>query len=178
MSKSAFMILILIALFALAGCSEYTFGGPGSEVELIENERVEFELRYLDNNDEGPRYDVALTLPDEWVGSMETLNRGNSVTFRYLDDDQEDDEEGEPLFYIEALSNAQYWEQIGSYPGQFYSFKNTSDTYFIYHFPIDPYYSGLEEAQFDAFVDMLPDVFASAEVNRIQEDAPLVSVQQ
>jgi len=164
MSRFYRIFLFGVALLALAGCSQYTFGSGQSDVETIEDTTVTRTLQYFDNNDEGPRYNVSLDLPEEWVGQFETRNEGNSLAFRYLVD--EDDEQGSPLFYVEALSNAQYWEQIGSYPGQYFNIANTADTYFIYYLPVDAYYSGLNQDEFDALAAIVPDIVESVEVVR------------
>lgn len=156
-------IFIIIALLA-AGCTQYTFGGDDNKVEAIDDTVITRELRYLDNNTRGPVYEVVLEVPEEWVGSFETRTRGNSLVFNYFTDD--DDETGSPIFFIDALSNAQYWEQIGSFPTQYKNIANTADTYFIYNLPLDDFYSGLPEDEFDDLADAVPAIIESIQVVR------------
>lgn len=167
MSLSFRIILLGIAIVALVGCNQYSFGSGESSVESVDQSTVVRELQYFDNNTEGPLYEVSLTVPDGWVGEFEILDRGNSLVFRYLKD--EDTKTGAPIFYLEALSNAQYWEQIGSYPGQYVNIANTADTYFIYHLPIDPFYSGLDEDEYEELADQVPDVIGSFEAVRVDD---------
>lgn len=164
MSFRVRFIILVVALFTVIGCSEFSPEEP--EVTRLEETSLVRTLQYNDRGD-GPRYDVSLMVPEEWVGDYDTLNRGNSLAFRRLED--ADDESGRPVFYIEALSNAQYWEQIGSYPGQYVNIANTADTYFVYYFPIDPYYSGLTEAEFDDLKAQVPEIVRSINIERVEE---------
>jgi len=157
----------MLALLLVTGCSEYSFGGNKSETAAIDNNTEVVTLQYLDNSDEGPLYELTFTVPDRWVGQFETLNRGNSVVFQYLED--EDDESGAPFFYVEALSNAQYWEQIGSYPQQYVNINNTADTYFIHDVPTFAHYSGIAEDEFDSYIEEMYQVVQSISITRVEE---------
>lgn len=155
MFKSVRLLVLIVGLVILAGCSQYSTGG-NPEFQDVDDTVVVRSLQYLDDNTAGPEYLVSFEVPEEWVGTFETRTRGNSLVFQYVED--EDDTTGSPVFYIDALSNAQYWEQIGSYPGQYTNIKNTADTYFVYHAPRDAYYSGLDEEEFAALYATIPDV--------------------
>lgn len=168
-------MLLALAVLALTGCTQYAFGGSKSDVEAVDSVTVVRTLQYLDNNTQGPRYELTFTVPESWVGQFQTLNQGNSLIFRYVDDaDDEDLDEdempsGSPVFFIDALSNAQYWEQIGGYPGQYKMFANAADTYFIYHLPIDSFYSGLSDEDFEALAAEVPAIMQSVEVVRVAD---------
>lgn len=162
------VLVLMLALLLLTGCSEYSFGGNKSETATI-NDRTEVRtLQYLDNSTEGPLYELTFTVPERWVGQFETLNRGNSLLFRYLEND--DDENGSPFFYIEALSNAQYWEQIGSYPQQYVNINNTADTYFIHDVPTFAHYSGIPDDEFDSYVAEIDELVNSISIALVEED--------
>lgn len=161
------VLIVMFSLLLLTGCSEYSFGGNKSETSAI-NERTETRtIQYLDNSDEGPLYELTFTVPERWVDRFETLNRGNSILFRYFEN--EDDETGSPFFYIEALSNAQYWEQIGSYPQQYVNINNTADTYFIHDVPTFAHYSGIPEDEFDSYIAEMYDVARSVTIERVED---------
>jgi hypothetical protein len=102
-------------------------------------------------------------VPADWVGQFETVNEGNTLVFNYI---TENDRRA-PIFFIEALSRPQYWEQIGSYPGQYTNLVNTFDTYIIYHLPIDAYYSGLPRVEFEALAEDVPDIVASIQTEAV-----------
>lgn len=163
--KYRLLVFVLVLLIASTGCSQYSFGGPESRVESIDDIHVVRSMRYFDENTEGPEYTVSVVVPDGWVDEFETLNKGNSLAFRYLKDD--DDIAGSPIFYLELLSNNQYWEQIGGFPGQFVTVLNTADTYFIYRLPPDAFYSGLQEEDFDAIAALVPEIMSSLIVARV-----------
>lgn len=173
------LTLLALAMLALTGCTQYAFGGNQSEVETIDGTTITRTLQYLDDNTAGPLYELTFTVPDGWVDEFQTLNRGNSLVFRYITEDEDDadadddDEDREPagslIFTIDALSNAQYWEQIGSYPGQYKNITNTADTYFIYNLPIDAYYSGLADEEFDELAADVPAVIQSVEWVRVAD---------
>lgn len=159
-----FLLLLLVVAAVLAGCNQYSLA-TGSEFEAVEDSSVVRSLQYLDDRDAGPEYEITVTLPEDWVGRFETRTRGNSIVFRYLAD-EDDAESGTAIFYIDALSNAQYWEQVGGYPGQYTNIVNTADTYFVYHLPIDAYYSGLDEDDFEALAAAVPEIAQSLQVVR------------
>ncbi|NJL94525.1 MAG: hypothetical protein HC915_12785 [Anaerolineae bacterium] len=164
-SKSTCLILLSVALLALAGCTEHTFGGDRSEVSPIADQTVVQAIRYLDDNTEGPSYQITVTVPEAWAAQFEVENRGNAIVFRYLRGPEET-RVAAPFLFIDALSNEQYWEQIGSYPGQFTNISNTADTYFVYHHPIDEFYLRISEDDFEALVDAVPEVIRSVEIVR------------
>ncbi len=167
------LVLLGIALIALTlvGCSSRAFGGFPLDVQTVDTSDLVRTIQYLDDENIGPLYTLSLTVPEEWVGVFETTNVGNSIVFEYIIEPEEEDgfETRSPIFYIDALSNSQYWEQIGSYPGQYKNIINTGDTYMIYHLPIDAYYSGLTEEEFEAFAAIVPDIIASVETNRAEQ---------
>jgi len=132
------IMLLSGMLMLLAGCGR-AFGSFEPVAEPVDDATVVRPIQYLEGLEDGPLYEVAITLPEEWVGRFVTRNNGNVIHFDYVTES----ERQAPIFSIEALSEAQFWEQIGSYPGQQTNIVNTPDTYFIYHLPIDSWYSGL-----------------------------------
>lgn len=169
-SRLVLWVMALMSL-TLVGCGSRAFGGFGVNVEAIDQPDLVRTIQYLDDENIGPLYDISFTVPESWVGLFETSNYRNSIVFEYVIPPQDEDgfARRSPIFYVEALSNAQYWEQIGSYPGQYVNIVNTGDTYVIYHMPIEAYYSGLSEAEFEAFAAEVPAIVASIVANRAQQ---------
>ena len=77
--------------------------------------------------------------------------------FDYITDSGETAE----IFYVEALSTSQYWQQNGAHPGSYTNIVNRGNTYFIYYLPIDVYYSGLSATEFATFAEAVPGIVAS-----------------
>lgn len=157
-----FIVIFALAVM-LAGCGTGTWGSLNQEVQAVEGTEVSVTLRYIDTNRVGPDYTLTLTLPEEWAGKFQTRNRRNTVIFEYIGERR-----AHPIFTIDALSNAQYWNQIGSLPGQFTAFANTADTYLIYHVPIDAFHSGLPAAEFRALAAQVPDLIATHTLARVR----------
>jgi hypothetical protein len=153
--KSRILLLALLALIftGLTGC-----GGAfiGNETMSVDSESVTAQLQFADGAKVGPLYNVAVTVPADWVGHFETRNLGNKIYFEYATDNG-----GAEIFFIEALSPSQYWAQSGSHPGSYVNIVNRGDTYFVYHLPIDAYYSGLPEEEFLSFSEAVPGIVAS-----------------
>lgn len=147
------LALLALAVVALAGC-----GGSFlmNETLSVDSDTVVVQLQYMDGAEVGPLYDVEVVVPSDWVGEFETRNVGNKLYFDYVTDFG-----GAEVFYIEALSESQYWEQNGAHPGSFTNIVNRGDTYFIYHLPIDAYYSGLSEDDFLSFSEAVPGIVES-----------------
>jgi hypothetical protein len=146
-------ILLSLLILLVAACAPNE-NPLALEVEAISDQAVVRTIQYVDGQEVGPLYNFSLTVPQDWVGEFETRKEGNTVAFAYTGAG----ERSSPVFFVEALSNSQYWEQIGSYPGQFTNIVYTSDTYFIYYMPIDPYYSGLERAEFERLAEPVPEI--------------------
>jgi hypothetical protein len=152
-ARFVFVTLIMTVLL-LTGCAG-AFGG--SEVTPVDSQTVTAPLQYLDRVQRGPLYNVSVDVPAEWVGEFEMLNTGNVLQFRYVGEAKK----AGPLFYIEALSAKQYWKASGSYPASQVNIVNRGDTYFVYHLPIDAFYSGLSPDAFEALAAAVPQVVAS-----------------
>lgn len=163
--------ILILTLLGLVGCS----GGVGGLVEIspVDDTTLVREIQYLDDQREGPMYNITLDIPEEWVGQFETATQDNRITFDFIvEDDRNND--GEPdgtratIFSIEALSIDQYWNQIGSYPGDYHNLLFTADTYFIYYLPQFAYYSGLSDEDFEVFKELVPSVAQSLSAERIE----------
>jgi hypothetical protein len=157
------LLFLSLAMLALVGCGSRSFGSLSVQTEPIETATITRTLQFIESNRLGPVYRISLTVPDEWVGRSQTRNRGNSLVFEFLN------ERGRsaPIFSLDALSNAQYWEQIGNLPGDYNSIINTADTYIVYHLPITAFYSGLPAAQFQALAEAVPGIIQSISVTRL-----------
>ncbi|MBK7894507.1 MAG: hypothetical protein WAS33_08110 [Candidatus Promineifilaceae bacterium] len=153
--KSRVFLLALLGLlvFGLVGC-----GGSflANETLPIASETVTAQLQFVDGAEVGPMYDVEVVVPADWVGQFETRNVGNKLYFEYATEAG-----GAEVFFIEALSMSQYWAQNGSHPGSYTNIVNRGDTYFIYHLPIDAYYSGLSDEDFSIFSAAVPGIVDS-----------------
>lgn len=155
MKQSRFVVLALV-LVLLAGCGR-AFGGFDPQTQPVTSQEVVLPVQYWDGLQPGPLYQVTITLPEDWVGKFATSNNGNQVAFNL----SERPDRPAPIFTISALSERQYWEQIGGYPGSYRSILSTGDTHFIYHLPIDPYYSGLTPDVYSALAGQVPGVITS-----------------
>lgn len=158
------MFLLGIVMLTLVGCGSRSFGGFGIDVQPIDDIVVTRSIQYVEYNRVGPAYSVTFTVPESWVGQFQTRARGNTLVFEYTGAS----EFGSPIFTVDALSNAQYWEQIGSFPGQYKNLLNTADTYIIYTLPIDSFYSGLPDAQFEEFASAVPTIVTSFDAQRVE----------
>lgn len=153
-SKWIFFLLIVL-LFTLSSCVGSVLQ---NETTPIADSAVALQMQFLDGSEPGPLYDVSFEVPSDWVGQYQVRNFGNRVTFESAGTGTG----SEYLLSIEALSPAQYWRQSGSYPGSYVNIVNKGDTYFIYHLPIDSYFTtSLDDEAFEAFSAQVPDVIAS-----------------
>jgi hypothetical protein len=159
MKQSRFVVLALI-LGLLAGCGR-AFGGFEPQTQSVTTKEIVLPVQYLEGLQAGPLYQVTITLPDDWVGKFATSNNGNIVSFNFNEKADRAQRAPAPIFSISALSERQYWKQIGGYPGSYKSILSTGDTYFIYYLPIDPYYSGLAPEAYSALAQQVPGVITS-----------------
>jgi hypothetical protein len=184
MAKTRIVLFSIVALLVLVGC-----GANRTALEStgpIESADVVAQVQYLDGPTEGPMYEISMMVPEEWVGQFEVANYGNRIVFEYLipldEEDQADLEAGETVrqrkatvLWIDALSRAQYWEQIGSYPGDWINILFTADTYFAYQrvasLPDLPALSGLPEEVYFELVAAVPDIIASFDAVRLDQAA-------
>lgn len=155
----------LLALL-LAGCG-LTADSFGLAVEPVGETTVVRSVRYIQGREEGPAYQLTLTVPDEWVGNFVTRNTGNVLHFDYVAGSGEP----APLFSIEALSFGQLWMQTSSYAGEQVNVRSTLNTYFVYRMPIDAYYSGLPPETFEAITAQVPAVVSTLAV-QVAPEAP------
>jgi len=153
-SRIALFTLLITVFLLLTGCVG-SFGAD--QVAAVDSSVVSTAMHYVDGSTKGPVYNVSLAVPDAWVGQFTTRNVGNTVTFSYTPSEGE----SKLIFTIEALSPTQYWQASGSYPASQTNIVNLSDTYFVYHLPIDTFYSGLSQEQFLTFAEAVPDIVAS-----------------
>lgn len=161
--RSIFFLLLGLALLTLVGCQGRAFGAATAETVPVDEVEVVRSIQYLENREAGPVYEFSLTVPDAWVGQFETTTSGNSIAFEFINESLR----RAPIFFVEALSTEQYWEQIGSYPGDYTNLAATNDTYFIYYLPIDAYYSGLSDEEYAAFAELVPEILQSFEYQRV-----------
>lgn len=156
-------LLATLLVLLLAGCGR-SFGSFEPVAAPVTDKVVTGTLQYLLRLDEGPQYNFTMTLPDAWVGKIAMRNSGNVLFFDYLND------AGDPVpfFTIEALSEEQLWKQEGGYPGYRSSIINTVDTYFLYHLPVDAYYSGLPKDSYKSLADGVASTVNTFAVTRVQ----------
>lgn len=184
MAKTRIVLFSLVALLVLVGC-----GANRTALEstgAIDSTDVVAQVQYLDGPTEGPMYEISMTVPEEWVGQFEVANYGNRIVFEYLQpldaDDQADLEAGEEvrrrksqILWIDVLSRAQYWEQIGSYPGDWINILFTADTYFAYQrvdgLPDLVTLSGLPEDDYFELIESVPGIIASFDAVRMDQSA-------
>lgn len=150
-----FVTLSLLVLL-LTGCMG-AFGSFEPQAQPVAESVLVLPVRYLDGKNIGPEYHVSLTLPEEWVGQFVANNNGNVIEFDFT----KTPGGKAPIFSISALSERQYWEQVGSYPGTYRNVYSTGDTFFVYHLPRDAYYSGLTAETFKGFADQVPGIMTT-----------------
>lgn len=151
--KFRYLCVVILMLAFAAGCANVA---SPPEVSAVQSAEVTSQLQFHDRLDRGPAYNVTVTVPDSWVGNFEVRNVGNVVYFDYTGGDRSAE-----IFSIEALSPAQYWKASGSQPNSHTNLKNLGDTYFVYHLPIDAFYSGLPDAEFDELAAAVANVVVS-----------------
>lgn len=155
-SKSRVFLLAVLALvmLALTGC-----GGSflKNETTAVSTETVSAQLQFVDGSEVGPLYNMTVDVPADWVGQFETRNVGNKIYFEFVTDSGNSAQ----IFFIEALSTSQYWQQSGNHPSSYVNIVNRGDTYFIYYLPIDAYHSGLPDEQFLSLAEAVPQIVAS-----------------
>lgn len=139
--RGARTVCAVLILLLMAGCANLS-SSPAQSAEINSN-NVSSTLQYRDQSGQGPLHSVMVTVPDNWVGSFTTRNVGNVVYFDYTGG-----EHPAEIFSIEALSPDQYWKASGAQPNSHTNLRNVGDTFFVYHLPIDAYYSGLPEDEF------------------------------
>ena len=155
MTKQLRLAVLITLILLLTGCSG-AFGDYPTTTEAVTDATVVRSLQFIDEGNLGPVYTFSIDIPDEWVGQVQTRNDGNSIYFDYVTENG-----AAPIFFIEALSVAQFWEQVGSYPGIYDDIQWTRDTYFIYHLPRDAYYSGLSKELYQALSAVVPQVITT-----------------
>lgn len=160
MAKPKYFILLALLMVSLVGCSTRAFGKLTSDVQPIDATEVVRSIQFIDESELGPVYDISFTVPQDWVGNFETRLEGSTLIFEM----ETDNARGAPIFFVEALSEAQYWEQIGSYPGQYTNIIVTPDTYVIYYLPLDSFYSGLSDDEYADLAAQVPEIVASFEL--------------
>lgn len=158
-SKRASLLLSIVVLLVLAGCG----GGYAEVSESVDGSSVVRMMQYGDSLDRGPQYNVSMDLPSDLAGQLVTQNAGNILKFDYINER----ERTVPLFRLEALSEAQYWKQIGGYPGQVRTLRNTGDTVFIASMPIDSFYSGMDEDTYAGMVDSITEALSTVSIERV-----------
>lgn len=154
--KSRFIaVLVIAAIFiVLTGCAGVSVSNPEASVD---SPTVAAQLQYVDGVKVGPLYNMSVTVPDTWVNQFKVRSVGNSLYFDYITPSGA----AAPVFFIEALSSSQFWEQNGSLPGSYRSIVNQGETYFIYHLPRDSYYSGLSTEEFTALAETVPGIIST-----------------
>lgn len=162
--RSAFLAVVLVIL---AGCSRGQFGGYAQQIEPITDTEMVRMLQHFDGTDAGDLYTLSMSVPESWVGQFETRTEGNKIVFNYL----RESGSRAPIFTIEALSEAQYWKQIGSYPETHINLSNLDSTYFVYSVPKDAFYSGLTTDQFDAFAEQVRQAVTTFRVEAVDDPA-------
>lgn len=158
-AKQASLILSVVAVLVLAGCG----GGFPIVTEPVDSALVVRTMQYGDSIERGPEYSVAIEMPSEWTNQLVTRNSGNILKFNYITET----ELTVPFFAIEALSESQYWQQIGSYPGQVHTLRNTGETFFIASVPRDSFYSSLDDATYSGMVDSLTKALGTVSIERV-----------
>jgi hypothetical protein len=154
--KSRLVLFLVLALVLLLTACAGPFG-QSPVTETISNATVSVPMNFVEARRVGPVYDVSVTVPGDWVNQFTVRNEGNIIQFNYKDSSGLE----RFVFSIEALSDRQYWQQSGSYPGSQVNIVNLGDTYFVYHLPIDTFYSGLGAEEFQAFAAVVPEIVAS-----------------
>ncbi|MCB0076331.1 MAG: hypothetical protein KDD73_02835 [Anaerolineales bacterium] len=155
-------IVLLFGMLLMTGCG---MAAHTTEpvVEAVNDSQIVRTLGYVesDTNKNGPRYDVGLALPDEWVGRVETRETPNVLYFDY----RMEGGETAQLFAIEALSERQWAQQSGSSQTAHDELLHNRETVFVYNVAADPYFAGLARDDYDALVAQLPSVVQSLTVS-------------
>lgn len=147
-------LLVAVVALLLIGCSATL---SKNESSTIDSSDFSTTLQFFDRFENGPVYDVSMTLPEEWVGEYLLRNQGNAIFFDRIDQFNQQTQ----ILSIEALSPGQYWEMSGSYPNSHTNIVNKGDTYFVYTMPIDSYYTGMSEEEMAEFAARLPTLLES-----------------
>jgi hypothetical protein len=155
---NARILLVGIVGLLLFACSSTL---SKNEREAINSTELNTTLQFFDRFDDGPVYDVSMTLPADWVGEYELRNQGNAIYFDRVDQFNQQTQ----VLSIEALSADQYWKMSGSYPNSHTNIVNKGDTYFVYYLPIDSYYTGMSEEEMAAFSASVPALIDSFVAN-------------
>lgn len=166
-----FFSLMLLVLLVSCAPGAGTFGGFDIQAEPVLSEVVTRPIQYYDEGELGPLHAFSVLVPEEWVGEFDTTFDRNQVTFNFL----RPNGIRAPIFSIQALSYAQFWEQNGSYPSQFENLGVSGNTYFIYNLPIDAYYSGLPDEEFDLLSAVVPEVLVSFQAAEIESSDALLT---
>lgn len=154
--KTRLTIFVLaLAMVFLTGCAVSSSNNMREELSTD----YSTTLRYADQAERGPTYDVSLTLPSEWVDRFTVRNRGNAIVFDPVDQFNNQSQ----VLTIEALSMDQYWKMSGSYPNSHTNLINKGDTYFVYYVPIDPFYTGVSEEEMAEFMADIPAILETFE---------------
>lgn len=154
-TTSRFTVCLIIAAlaFTLAGCA----GTNVNAVAPVDNQTFATQLQFIDGIKVGPLYNTTVNVPQEWVGRFRVRSLGNKLYFDYITESGS----SAPIFFIEALSKSQFWQQNGAHPDSYVNIINRGDTFFIYYLPIDVYYSGLPKQEFTALAEAVPGVISS-----------------
>lgn len=154
-TQPRFILGLIIAALALtlSGCA----GTNVNTVAPVNNETVVIPVQFIDGIEVGPLYNMSVNVPQDWVGKFQSRSVGNKVYFDYLTGSGA----AAPIFFIEALSPSQYWDQNGAHPTSYINLINRGDTFFVYYLPIDAYYSGLPKQEFDTFAAAVPGIVSS-----------------
>lgn len=164
MSKIRLLVFVLLLALVTAAC-----GGTRSVSEAVDNNVVVRTVQYTDGFSDGPEYAVSVVVPDAWVGQFDTRTSQNTIGFTYVRERQVGSgtiRNQTPIFFIEALSESQYWEQIGSYPGIYTNVHYTADTYFVYYLAEGLLANNLGEATLNELLEAVPVVMTSFTVER------------
>lgn len=151
MQRTARVVIALgLMLGLLTGCGR-AFGAFQIVEEPVTQTEVTGPLRFAEGLETGPVYEFSMVVPEEWVSRFVVRNNGNTATFVYM----QSPDRPAPIFTVQALSARQFWEQVGSYPGQYQDLIFTGDTYFIYSLPLDAFYSGLPREEYAALAEQV-----------------------
>jgi hypothetical protein len=142
--------LLTILMLILAGCGT----NLGSDVISIDGTTVARTIQYLETGGirPGPVYNMVVDVPEDWVGNFNTRGYGNRIAFEYVASPTN----SIPIFYVEALSDVQFWKQSGSYAGDYYNVANKIDTYFVYFLPLDNSVNGISDEEYNALLSQVP----------------------
>jgi hypothetical protein len=149
------LLLAALLVLLLAGCGS----AVNFETAMIDDTTVVRDLKYYENGgqDQGPLYTLSITVPEDWIGQVETQVLSNRLAFNYIGDGPG----RTSILHIEALSEVQYWEQIGSYPGDYTNIANKLDTYFVYTVPVNAATTSLSDEQLEELLVQIPGIIDS-----------------